>query len=417
MPELKNIFSPYQQTIFQDLESKSAVWSTKPKINCVVLEGSRLFYLFTRTPTNTFLHLKTGSVYNNSKNKTIVFWQYLGNNLYNIHNLLNLKLKNCLVIIDDAYEGLLTEEKIDFIETKLCNLASDIIFATSNFKIQKENVYHVHYHLMNQQFDEIIPAEHIIQDHFYNRSKKFLCLNNIPRIHRLKIVKYFIGQNLLTHSHISCKRKHIADTIVDLDDWVLKEKKIGHEEILNRMLKKDFFDEEFINSEYFSQEEIQILDQYLPLLLDQTNDYVRQNYQPAGEQFYYDSYWSIVTERDFYDNRFLGYTEKVLKCFLFKHPFIVVGLPYTLQFLKDLGFITFESVVDESYDLETDPDKRFSLIQKEITKLANLNYSEHLIVRKELDAILEYNRTLYLRLNETVFPNKIVTAIQNWWFR
>lgn len=55
-------------------------------------------------------------------------------------------------------------------------------------------------------------------------------------------------------------------------------------------------------------------------------------------------------------------SEKIMQGILSKRPFIVVGSPFTLQRLRNLGFKTFSSLWDEAYDSITDPSERMSAI-------------------------------------------------------
>ena len=68
-----------------------------------------------------------------------------------------------------------------------------------------------------------------------------------------------------------------------------------------------------------------------------------------------DSYINIVGETDFvnvpYSHRRSFVTEKTFNAIANNQMFIVVGHAYSLQVLKDLGYQTFEDVIDERYDL------------------------------------------------------------------
>lgn len=59
--------------------------------------------------------------------------------------------------------------------------------------------------------------------------------------------------------------------------------------------------------------------------------------------------YSLVTETNF-DNHYVFFTEKIVKPILARRLFIVVGNRYSLRTLKELGFKTFDSIIDESYD-------------------------------------------------------------------
>lgn len=43
-------------------------------------------------------------------------------------------------------------------------------------------------------------------------------------------------------------------------------------------------------------------------------------------------------------------TEKTLKAIAMRHPFMIMGEPYSLRLLRSMGFLTYEELFDESYD-------------------------------------------------------------------
>jgi hypothetical protein len=51
-------------------------------------------------------------------------------------------------------------------------------------------------------------------------------------------------------------------------------------------------------------------------------------------------------------------TEKIWKPIIAEQLFIVLAKPFYLKELRDLGFKTFDGIIDESYDSEIDIDKR-----------------------------------------------------------
>ena len=92
------------------------------------------------------------------------------------------------------------------------------------------------------------------------------------------------------------------------------------------------------------------------------------------KDWYSETYINLVTETFFGRNVFLS--EKIFKPLANLQPFIVLGDYGTLKELKRLGFKTFESFIDESYDLEIDPKVRIKKIEKEIEKLKNKSIKE-----------------------------------------
>jgi hypothetical protein len=98
----------------------------------------------------------------------------------------------------------------------------------------------------------------------------------------------------------------------------------------------------------------------------------------------------VVTETIFYDEK-LHLTEKIFKPIVARRPFLLVGAPGNLAYLKSYGFRTFNRWIDESYDLEKDPDQRLTKIVNELDKLCKLSESELVQMYEEMQDILEYN--------------------------
>jgi hypothetical protein len=98
----------------------------------------------------------------------------------------------------------------------------------------------------------------------------------------------------------------------------------------------------------------------------------------------------IVTESVFdYPQPYI--TEKVLRPISTKRMFIYVGPAYSLKFLKEFGFMTFSSYINEEYDNETDPKKRMMLIEKEIESFVNKPLEELKQILSNLLPVLENN--------------------------
>ena len=78
-------------------------------------------------------------------------------------------------------------------------------------------------------------------------------------------------------------------------------------------------------------------------------------------KFYKNFGIDIVTETVFnYPYPYIS--EKTLRPITSKRPFIVLGAHGILQLLKDKGFLTFDSIIDESYDSIEDYSDRFDSV-------------------------------------------------------
>ena len=69
----------------------------------------------------------------------------------------------------------------------------------------------------------------------------------------------------------------------------------------------------------------------------------------------------IVLETLFCDQR-LHLTEKILRPIACGQPFVLVATHGSLDYLRDYGFKTFDSVWDESYDQIQDPENRLKAV-------------------------------------------------------
>jgi hypothetical protein len=87
-------------------------------------------------------------------------------------------------------------------------------------------------------------------------------------------------------------------------------------------------------------------------------------YNPA---WYAQTSFSMVSESLVTEKRFIS--EKIFKPLAFQHAFVVHGTPGSLQYLHELGFETFDHVIDEGYDKELDHLLRLQLIQSMLKNL------------------------------------------------
>lgn len=102
---------------------------------------------------------------------------------------------------------------------------------------------------------------------------------------------------------------------------------------------------------------------------------------------YNQSYYSIVAETT-KTNAYSHYTEKTAKTFIAKRPFVMFSGQYFLRNLRNLGFKTFSSVIDESYDNISNDIDRFTSAWQQVERLCEL---DPVSVINQLTPILEHN--------------------------
>jgi hypothetical protein len=100
-------------------------------------------------------------------------------------------------------------------------------------------------------------------------------------------------------------------------------------------------------------------------------------------------------------------TEKIGRVFFAKRVFILFGAVGSLTLLKQLGFRTFDCVIDETYDTVQDPVIRWKMAFDQVEKLAELD------PRKIYDLTEEIREHNFNRLREyyTETQNKVQDLI------
>jgi hypothetical protein len=105
--------------------------------------------------------------------------------------------------------------------------------------------------------------------------------------------------------------------------------------------------------------------------------------------------YSIVGETE-WDNSHFFLTEKTSKCLMSRRLFVMFSGQYWLRTFRDLGFKTFGSVIDESYDNIENSFERWAKAYAQVKYLCTLDQTE---VLNEIRPILEYNYDLLWSTN------------------
>jgi hypothetical protein len=212
-----------------------------------------------------------------------------------------------------------------------------------------------------------------------NPTKRFLCFNHWPHLHRTALFLNMWRDGMIPDSHVSFNHsmrrlpEHVHKvTPEELVPWLeLPEDKIA--KLMDEVEPK------------------------LPLRLD-LND------QTAGPsalgafiwqfdaRLHEDAAFYIVTESEMGGSSSRRFTEKTVKGLAAMSPFIVFGNGGTLVTLREWGFETFSSVIDETYDNIDDPVARFHAAYAELRKLNALPMANLLEMRRTLFPVLEHNR-------------------------
>lgn len=210
------------------------------------------------------------------------------------------------------------------------------------------------------------------------KEKIFISLNAKKRPHRDDLYDFIINNNLINNFYYA---------------YLEHENKIKLWETISLL---DFSDKYFFNKHLSGDKSFEY--------------YLNDDLFTTKHGYFFDkSYYYIITETSAMDNLcFMG--EKTYKAFYHKIPFIVIGNPYSLKNLKKEGFKTFEKWIDESYDNETNYEKRKNKIFNEILRLNSLSVNEHEKNMIEMNEIIEFNYSHFM--NTKTIKNDFLKVVK-----
>jgi hypothetical protein len=107
-----------------------------------------------------------------------------------------------------------------------------------------------------------------------------------------------------------------------------------------------------------------------------------------------ESFLYIVTETCFWEKK-KHLTEKIFKPIMLKQPFVLLGSPGNLEYLRSYGFKTFSDFWDENYDKIEDPVSRVDAVTKIIKKYSLMPNGELTYLLHQMEEILEHNYNLF----------------------
>ena len=135
---------------------------------------------------------------------------------------------------------------------------------------------------------------------------------------------------------------------------------------------------------------------------------------------YIDTYFSLVTETICAESNHSFRTEKIAKPIIAKRLFVVFSGPRYLEKLRSLGFRTFDGIIDESYDQESNDLKRFA---RAVEQMRYLSTQDPVELYQQVQPILEHNHQRVHGLKEETQQkmieeqleqlNQVVTRLAN----
>jgi len=290
-----------------------------------------------------------------------------------------LRDKRCALVLDASFEGFCEDihfNKMYEVVDHYSLSADQFIYVTSAMGATEINrQYCQTYNKHTPIRVETIPLfKHVVRNFGHVSSsdkeqivKKFMCLNNALRLHRVVFgSRLYHRKNLIKETYLSFpKTDSLGNKFDDLID------------IIKPVLTK--VEPNLLpNSRNFGETIYDMRDS-LPLMLDPNPATTLDLSNTPINKFYDQSLFNIVTETQFYESiRFglptLFLTEKIFKPMLYLQIPIILGGPGLVQEMRNMGFDMFDDIVDHSYDTINDHDQRMDMVLDQIEKI-NSKYS------------------------------------------
>jgi hypothetical protein len=124
---------------------------------------------------------------------------------------------------------------------------------------------------------------------------------------------------------------------------------------------------------------------------------------------YNQSYYSVVSETVYF-NTYSFFTEKIAKPILAKRPFVIFSGQHYLKNLKQLGFKTFDNVIDESYDNISDVKQRMKKVWEQVEYLTTQDPFE---IYQQTQEIRDHNYNLFRTTDWTTAVKHIISNFEN----
>lgn len=145
-----------------------------------------------------------------------------------------------------------------------------------------------------------------------------------------------------------------------------------------------------------------------PYVSDELDQSQRNDHNITISKYHMQSYCNIVMETHFDADQSNGafITEKTFKAIKHGQMFMIAGCANSLQLLRDLGYRTFDNVLDNGYDRITDPTLRWSRLLESIKQARHRLSDRFDVVRDDI----KHNQQLFAA-NKAARLNKLIEEI------
>jgi hypothetical protein len=329
-----------------------------------------------------------------------LFWcsKYLNEPLYIPENVLTDiktdRARLCFVMIKEGQamggnKSLLIQNQIKFLNLDY----KHVYYIDANLKSKEINIGYplkrLHYNYFGLVGSPLNSIDEIV-DNISNkqiRKYKFLSFNNIARDFRAILIHRLIQLNIDKNSILTCSEK-FEQSLFSQQDTV-------------------------IGQEFYS---IQDKNEF-PKIFDFDINVKTVNPTDINLDAHINSYINICTETSYATELDRMYfSEKIFKPIIALQPFILVGQCQSLEYLRQLGYMTFHPYIDETYDQEKNDTKRLAMIVNEVVRLDQMTNEQLSELLVQLKSILIYNESIYRRNKDFKIEAKaVIKEIYEMW--
>lgn len=237
--------------------------------------------------------------------------------------------------------------------------------------------------------------------------KHFLSYNNRKVWHRMALFYAFSKFNLLHKSYFS----YLGNTGTGQDDLdaYTQMREIMQVQTLSASRPFNGINVDELNRRVpyrIDGDEVSLKGDSWPGTWNCLRDHYETSFCSVVTETYVTSGFTRTHRKTITEDAFL--TEKVFKPMVMKHPFLLYANYGSLEYLKTLGFETFSSIFDETYDLTNASNVRFELMFDEVLKIGNLELEDLERMREKIMPVLDHNYNHFYNQLPKMYETEIV---------
>lgn len=340
--------------------------------------------------------------------------------------LTDLKNGIALLMLDSSFEGYQTKWLFDWFHTECKNYEispKQIVYVTGNMVV--DDIYQDWCNNNNiTEKMKVIGYSHFELDVAMTTKGKIREYKPLPSFEDNVVYKL---ENLSKIKTYACQNKRIRYQRI----WFYKY--LHDSGLLDRgivsMNNFPIYDYEWEGA-YMTGHEAKNLNDTLPkLIYDKRNDELDDNYyiRRFNDQVCLDTYLTVISEAQCGDSdETMFISEKTFKVIACSHPFMVMGNKNTMSKLREMGYKTFNGLIDEEYDHLPTHERMQHIIKSinNVDKIENkldwylsakevVKYNHDVLIGKldktpvAFQEVLDYYKEMFPLNNEIYIPKLI----------